>query len=198
MDDVDGEVARASNKQSLEGLHFEFLQEYIHRACLGIGLGIGLFRLYDNDIYLYLGFLLTFVFTIRFAITSLLKSILRKGVIDKKINTSVLDADIQRRLDEKFKKSHSWSDRNIFLKIFGIYPSGLLFSIEFFSPILLILIIIEYLLSIYINFPLTQIVIVLPIYLFIVGMVRLIDVVGFISKLEKDRPITSFLNELSE
>lgn len=199
LDYTDGEVARATNKQSLEGLHFEGMQDYIYYTCLGLGLGIGLFRLYQSEIHLYLGFFLTFVFIVRYAMTDLLKSVLRKGVIDKKISKTLSDKNIQKKLLDKISKDHSWADRNIFLRMFGIHPPGLIYSIEFIGPILVVLALIEYLVSIYINFPLTvygQAIGILSIYLFVVGIAKLIEIVSFITKMVKNKYITNFLNEL--
>jgi len=199
MDDTDGEVARATNKQSLEGLYFEGLQDYIYYSCLGLGLGIGLFRLYQSEIHLYLGFLLTFVFIVGYAMTDSLKPVLRKAVIDKKISKNLSDKDIRKKLWDNIDKHGSWTERNIFLRMFGIHPSGLVYSIEFIGPILVVLALIEYLVSIYINFPqivYSQTIGILSIYLFVVGIGKLIRIVSFITKMVKNKYITNFLNEL--
>jgi len=201
FDYTDGEVARIQNKQSLEGQHFEYMQEYIYRCCLGIGLGVGLFSLYRSHIYLYLGFLLTFLLIVEYAIGDLLKSVLRKGIIDKMISKTISDRDIQKELQEKMTEGHNWAEQNIFLRLFGVYPPGLIFSSVVISLILVVLTIIEYLLSIFTNFPLAmygQTVGILSIYLLIVSIVKLIEVTILILKLEKDRPITKFLEELSK
>ena len=198
LDYTDGEVARATNKQSLEGLHFEFMQDYIYYCCLGIGLGIGLFRLYQSEIYLYLGFLLTFTLIVEYATTSLLKSISRKGVIDNKIKMNISDSKFQKKLRTKFFEGHSWKNRNIFLKLFGIYPAGLVFTLELIAPILIVLSLIEFFLGIYINFPITiygQIVGIMPFYLFIFSIIKLIGIINFVYKMETNRHITNFLKQ---
>ena len=118
MDEVDGEVARATNQVTTAGKYFEIMQEYVCQLCLGIGLGIGMFKLYDNITYLYLGFFLMLFSTIS-CTTSFIK-----------------------------REYSNWQDQNIFLKLFNLYPAGLFFSNEFIAPILITLIVVEVLLNI--------------------------------------------------
>ena len=199
MDHVDGEIARALNKESFEGLYLEALEDYIYFCCLGAGLAIGLFKLYESEVYLYAGFILTALFIIENATTNSVKFVLRKGIIDKKIGKNLSDKDLQKMIFSRIEGSDSWQSRNLFLRIFGINPPGLFYCFEFISPILIVLALIEYYLISYGNYMWIvygQVVGILSLYIFAVGIVKLIKIVRFIAKLKNDRHITAFLNEL--
>ena len=80
LDCADGEVARIQNPnvmdekyKNIEGPFLDGVAHYIYPICLGIGLGIGAFRLYSNEIYLLLGVILTLLFIQEVALVELLK-----------------------------------------------------------------------------------------------------------------------------
>lgn len=196
MDMSDGEVARIQNKKSIEGLYFDRVSHYVFSCCFGLGLGFGLYRLYQSDIYIILGFLFTFAFVMENAMLDLLKSTLRKNIINKKIKT--LDEHIYQKLMHNVNEGHSWLDCNIFSKLAGIYPfQGIIYTDTFITPILMCLTLIEYSLIVFsgastIYRPFR----IIALYLLIVSISKIIWIIGFIYKMEKNRYITSTLNKL--
>ena len=56
MDMADGEVARIQDSSSMEGVYFDRISHYIFSICMGLGLGFGLYRLYQNDVYILIYF----------------------------------------------------------------------------------------------------------------------------------------------
>ncbi|MBW2976268.1 hypothetical protein KY347_02370 [Candidatus Woesearchaeota archaeon] len=206
LDMSDGEVARIQNPKAMtkyrkwEGVYFDTAGHFIEPICLGAGLGVGLAHLYNNGIYVTWGIILAIIFTLEYALPELVKSYFRRGIIERGIGLKEGLKSLQNRLIKRINKGRSWSDQNIFLKVFGVYPfGGLIFSREFFVPILIVLAGIEYLISPYTNLPLVlygQAVGILSIYLFVVGIIKLIKIAGFILSLKKNTPISDFLKEL--
>jgi len=206
LDCSDGEVARIQNPKAMDPLHkitegpyFDAVAHFIEPICLGAGLGIGLFYLYNSRMYITLGILFAILFTLEYALKELVRSYFRRGIIERKIRLNKELKYVQKQLMDRISEGHSWSEQNIFLKLFGIYPPGLIYSREFIVPILILLVIIEYSLTRFTDFPQIlygQTIGILSVYLFIVGFVKLIKVVRFISKLKKNKYITNLLNEL--
>lgn len=197
LDCSDGEVARIQNpdasnplKKVMEGPYFDGVGHFIEPICLGAGLGIGLYHLYGMEIYLTLGALLAIILTLEFALNELVRSYFRRGIIERKIKLKKDLKHVQKELMERIGGS-SWPKRNVFLKIFSIYPQGLFYSREFFDPILIILIIIELL-----GFGSIMGITILPSYILVTGAVKLVKIVALIAKLNGKRLITATLNEL--
>ena len=205
LDCSDGEVARIQNselanpqKKITEGSYFDSVGHFIEPICLAMGLGIGLFHLYSEEIYLILGVILAVILTLEFALNELVRSYFRRGIIERKIELKEDLKFVQKQLMEKIG-GKPWSGQNIFLKTLGIYPQGLVYSREFFDPILIFLAIVEYILHNYIGFAPVLYGYswgILPAYAVIVGIVKLIKISRFILKLKKREYITGFLNEL--
>lgn len=186
MDSADGDVARIQDKKSIEGAYFDEIGHYIYSCCLGFGLGHGLYKLYNMEIFLILGLILSVVFAVEYAIVYALGSVVRQKILEKKIWNYIY-------------KNRSWGTSNFFTKIFGIYPfQGLVYSYYFIVPITLTLFIIDYFLSGASAFPLTLFGFrfgFAPLYLFIVGGVKLIWILTLILKMNKWSYITRFLEK---
>jgi len=203
LDMSDGEVARIQNTASIEGLYFDRISHYIYSVCFGLGLGFGLYRLYQNDIYLILGFVFTFVFILENAISDLLKALSRETIINKKIsiklhtnNKQNIAEHFQKRLMDKISGGKSFGKRNIFSRLVGIYPSqGVIYTDTFTGPIFIILTVVEYFLSMFANFPVIfgYSLGIIPAYAIIVSLSKTIWIVHFIYKMEIKRYITATL-----
>ena len=204
LDTSDGEVARIQNKTSIEGIYFDRISHYLYSCCLGIGLGLGLYRLYKNDIYIVLGFLFMLVFILENAIYDMLKSVLRQGIINKNLykkkfnRTQMLDKYLLHIFMERLNKGREWSKSSISSKLFSIYPfQGLIYSDTFTRPLLIVLAVFEYLLSIFVGFPFGHNIIgIVPIYILIVTISKAIWIVWIIYSIEKHRYITTTLNNV--
>ena len=205
FDMSDGEVARLRNETSLEGIYFDRISHYIYSCCLGLGLGFGLYRLHYSNIYLILGFLFTLGFILENAINDILKSVLREGIINKNRYKKIFnylqkqDKYYQQRLIDNTSKYYSWAKSNIFSKLVAIYPfQGLIYSDTFTTPILIILFILEPLISIFAGLPIIyeNTIGVIPMYLFIVSISKIIWIIWFIYNMEKYRHITTTLNKV--
>jgi len=206
MDMSDGEVARIQNNLSIEGLYFDRVGHYIYSVCLGIGLGLGLYRIYQNDIYIIFGFIFTLVFVLENALHDLLRWLLKESNIKNKINSkksfTKVKQSIDRNIEQKLManiEGGSWENNNILSKLVGIYPlQGLIYSDTFTGPILIVLSAIEYALSSFIEIPVifgypAGIIVT---YILIVNFSKTIWILGFIYKMEKNRYVSKFLNEL--
>jgi len=195
MDMSDGEVARIENKKSLEGIYFDRISHYVYTCCLGLGMGLGFFRLYEKDYMLLLAFFFTMAFVLENAAIDMLKSVLREGF--DKIKAARKEAyssedyykRAQKKIFSRINANHSWAESNIFIKLFGILPiQGLIYSDTFIAPILLLLTIIE------IQFNFT----ILPFYLLIVSFSKAAWIIFFLAKIEMKRSITGILGEANE
>lgn len=206
LDCSDGEVARIVNPKAMdpkhkkiEGSYFDAVGHFIEPICLGAGLGIGLYHMYNGEIYILLGVILAILLTLEYALNELVRSYFRKGIIERGIKLKDSLKGTHERLMENIAGKSVWSKQNKFLKIFGVYPPGLLYSREFIPIIFLLLVFVEYLTGSYIRIKFVfywQIVGILPIYFFIIIGVKLIKTIIFISKIKKNEPITGFLNQL--
>ena len=198
----DGEVARIQNKTSIEGLYFDRLSHYIFACCFGIGVGFGLYRLYQSEIYLSLGFLFTLVLVVENAKSDLLNSLFRKEVIDKKISSKTASSEkpdryFQKKLAEEIHNGKSWTQGNIATKLIGIYPfQGLIFGDTFITtPILFALAITEYILNTSMSFP-PYIVGLMPMYIIMISAVKIINISIFIIELKRKRYITRRIKKM--
>lgn len=201
LDDSDGEVARIQNSYSIEGVYLDRVGHYIFILCLGFGLGFGLYKLYNNEVYIALGFIFTFVLVLEHAIFDLLRSSLRQRLIEHVLNKNKISKDDVHEIDmtRMVNKGYVFSKQNLFSKIFSIYPvQGLLYSDHIPTAIFTILMVFDYFLSAFLNihfvfynfaFGLTAV------YILVFSISKIIWVIGFIYKLEKSRYITKFLKE---
>ncbi len=201
IDMSDGEVARWQNATSKEGVYFDRISHYIFALCFGIGFGIGLSRLYGNDVFLFLGFIFTFGFITENAIIDSTKYLLREGLIRaniKEIKSKTMkefDKDIWKKLMAAVYKGQSWNTSSKFAKIFGIIPfQGLVFMDYYVPPTFTALALIEYFLAKYAGFsPLYGFLSLMGSYLILVSISKISWIVHFSYKIEKNRIITSIL-----
>jgi phosphatidylglycerophosphate synthase len=204
MDMSDGEVARIVDKKSAEGLYFDRLSHYIFSCCLGFGLGFGLYNLYHNDTYILLGFIFTFVFLIENAVQDLLKLVAREKIMGKKTPKKLaglykedLDRWITKHIMDSMFKGRSWSKSSIFSKIVGIYPyQGIIYTDTFTILILAVLAAGEYYLSFTNLTAYGYTIKLIPLYLVVVSLSKIIWIVTFLSKMEQHRYLTDFLNKV--
>ena len=183
LDDSDGEVARIQKSHSAEGVYLDRVGHYIYSFCLGMGLAIGIFRLHKNEVYLMISAIFTFAIIIEHSIIDLLKSTLRKKVLEESFNKTVKkDRAHQIEMTRMVNESRAFSKQDIFLKIFGVYPiQGLLYSEHIYTLLIGALILGEYLLAI-----------LIPIYLLVIAISKIIWIAGFLYRLDKSRYITKF------
>lgn len=197
LDDSDGEVARIQKSHSIEGVYLDRIGHYIYSLSFGIGLGVGMERLYGNILYALIGFLFTFVIIIEHSVIDLLKSTLRQKVIEesfgKKLRTErVHRIDMTRMVNE----GRSFSELSIFSKIFSIYPiQGLFYSEHIYTLAITFLILGEYLLNL-LGFPFVVnsfvFGFVLPLYISIIVVSKSVWLIGFVYRLNRTRYITKF------
>ena len=201
FDTSDGEVARLQNKISIEGIYFDRISHYLYTCCLGIGLGFGMYRLYMNDIYINLGFLFALVLVLENSIKDLLRFYLIERFPKKSnrfFSLSKTYSYIQEQLNKRIYSGHQWEKGNIISKLVGILPfQGIAYSDAHAPPILIVLAIFEYLLSIFFGFPFKYNIIgIVPVYILIVTISKIIWIVWFIYRIEKYRYITTTLNKV--
>ena len=195
FDASDGDLARIKKEQNLEGLFFDEISHFIEAICFGFGIGIGMHKLYQNDIYLLLGFIVAIALILEHSIGSIIKSVLRMGIIDNKIKNQT-NHNIQRSFNNFVNRGKDWSEGNFISKVIGIHHvQGLLYSIYFIYPVTIVIAIVEsYLINIGLNFELYGLNFgLIPIYLFIMSLVKLNWVILFYHKMNRDRYITNFL-----
>lgn len=208
LDCCDGEVARIQNPKAMEGPHkniegiyFDAIGHFIFPICLGMGLGTGLYRLYGSELYILLGFFLSILFTLEVAVTNeLVRSYFRKGIIERGISGKISDKDLHNRLMGKINEGRSWSDGNIFSRLFRIYPfQGLAYSVEFIIPILIFLTLIDNLIGPYIGIPVYAYGVYfgfVSIYLFVIAVFKTIRISEFVYRMKTRKYITTFLDEM--
>ncbi len=198
FDQSDGEAARLQNRGSIEGIYLDIINHYIYGCCIGLGLGYGLSRLYHNEIYIVLGFILTLIFVLEYAIPHVLNSIVVKGLIDNKTYDKIESVDkVRKLLDRYIYGGRSWANSNIISKLVGIYPfQGLIFSVHFILPIILMLTLMEIFLSASFEFPILIYGLnigLISSYLFVLATSKIIWIIGYISRIVRNRLITKFL-----
>ena len=207
IDMSDGEVARIQNAGSTEGVFFDRVSHYINSTCLGVGLGFGLYRIYLNDIYIYIGFLFALAFTLEYAVAHSFKGIILEKTASNEGKRKIYSIDKVRKLNDDVQKKVikdingkiSWDKANIFSKLLRIFPfQGIIYSDTFSLLILLILSVIEYFLSSNMIFPITYGIAIgiIPIYLLIVSISKIIWFIYFILKMEKNRYLTERTDKL--
>lgn len=201
IDMSDGEVARWQNATSKEGVYFDRISHYIFALCFGTGLSIGLSKFYGSDIFLFLGFIFMFGFIIENAIIDSTKYLLREGLTKhgkiKSNGMKIFDKEMWGKLMAAVYKGQSWNTSNKFAKIFGILPfQGLIFMDYYVPPTFTALALIEYFLTKYAGFiPLYGIFGLIGTYLILVSISKMLWIVHFSYKIEKDRSITKTLNQ---
>ena len=204
LDCCDGEVARISNpntmqsKMNMEGAYFDSVGHLIYPVCLGVGLGIGLFRFYNNQIYLVLGALLSILFALEYGLSQFAKFYLRRGVLNRNIKLGMTDKKLQQELGKRMNKNMSLAKKNIFVRLFSIYPvQGLFYVGEFIYPIAIILILIEVYANDYLkNIVLLQGIGLLMSYIWLLAFAKTIWIVNFIHRMKKKKYISALLQDL--
>lgn len=207
LDMSDGETARLLNATSIEGVYFDRISHYVYSFCLGLGIGFGLNKIYNNDFYIFFGVLFALAFILENAIIDLIKSLLVEGAVRKKIgakhslyyDSKNIEGSLLQRFLEDLNQGRSWEKRNIFSKMCGVYPNqGLLYSDTFTAPILLVLALIELFLNFIFGIPSIQgypIGLVL-LYAAISSISKIIWVITIILRIEIKRSITKTLKEV--
>jgi len=197
IDSSDGDVARITNDKSSEGLFFDEISHYLWAMSLGIGLGFGLTKLYNNDIYLTLGIIVATSIVLEHVVDFALRSNVRKEAIDN--NIKMEDYTLIQGIYNYICHEKNWGQGNLVKKIFGIYPfKGHLYTLHFLCPILIILAIVDFVIYFIFGF---QIVIygviagLMPLYLTVASAVRMVWVSIFIYKMKKNMYITQFINK---
>lgn len=196
LDCSDGEIARIRNPdvmdekhKNIEGPFLDAVAHYIYPICLGMGLGIGTFRLYNNEIYLLLGVILTLLFVQEVALMELLKSYYRKAIIGRKIKAS--DKETLQKVMNEMYNGKTWEKQNFFAKFFSMYPfQGLFYTTEFIIPVLIVLTIIESTTALTIS--------IITIYLIIITMQKFIYFFSFISKIKNRMFITKIIQRMQK
>src|SRR3989338_4760068 len=152
-----------------------------------MGLGIGAFRLYSNEIYLLLGVILTLLFIQEVALVELLKSYYRKAIIGRKIKVS--DKETLQKMMYEMYDGRTWEKQNFFAKLFSMYPfQGLLYTTEFIIPVLIVLAILESVVMPAIS--------IIAMYMIIITIQKLIHFSSFIWKVKKTMFMTKVIQRL--
>lgn len=200
MDMSDGEVARIQNASSIEGQYFDRVSHYIFSLCIGIGFGVGLFKLYGSEIYLLLGFIFALVFVLEFGMKDLLKFFLREAVIriDKKriekLGMKEIDRLVWKKFSEIMYKGKAWEQGNIISRLFGFYPfQGLIFVDTIVIPIFVFLTLTEYYIASSGGLIYGYSVKLLAIYIVVMCVSKSIWIISLIYKIEMKRTITNAL-----
>ena len=194
LDMSDGEVARFTNPKAMdvmykdiEGPYFDTFSSRIFNICFTMGLGIGLYHLYDNEVFIIMGAILTLVFTMEVVQFSSMMDYLKRGVIDRGLNNNLSNKKIQDELIKEVNKGRSWSEQNIFMRLFGILPfQGLIYSRDLIVMILMLFVLIEWISGI----------IILPFYVFTVITVKTIRISHRVYKINKEKYMSKVLIRL--
>ena len=205
MDMSDGEVARIQNSPSIEGMYFDRISHYIFSLSIGIGFGIGLTKLYNNEIYLLLGFIFALAFMLEFAMKDLLKFFLREAIIKigkkgiQKLSMKEIDRIIWKKFTQGMYKGKSWEQGNFLSRLIGFYPfQGLIYIDTIVIPIFIVLIAIESYFAIagreiiFYGYEISLV----AFYVIIICISKLIWISLFIYKIERYRHITNTLKEI--
>ena len=191
LDVCDGEISRFTNKRSLEGVYFDRINHYVFSCCFGIGMGLGLAKLFNNYIFNLLGLIFALIFILESAINDILKSFLREGILNQKSQlpkTPNLDKFLQKKLLDNIYDNCYWEHGNLFSKALGIYPhQGLIYTDTLTIPVFLFITGATLFLD--------KFIIMIPLYLLIVTISKVIWTIRFIYKMEKNRYITSTLEK---
>lgn len=205
LDCSDGEVARIQNPKamndlhkSIEGPYFDGVAHFIYSTFLGVGLGMGLSRIYNDELYLTLGVFLTLFFVLERAFIELLISGYRRAIINRKIKYAS-DKETLTQIMDEMHNGRSWSDGNILSRLAAIYPfQGLIYTTEYIPLILVFLIAIEYSMGNFINFPIFHGITfsIITTYLLIVIIEKSIYYIIFVFKLHKNAYITKVIEKM--
>jgi len=205
LDDCDGEIARLTDSRSVEGVYLDRVGHYVLSLSLGMGFGLGLYRLYNEEIYLALGFIFTLVLVLDNVLKDGIKSSLRENIlkIEKKrllkMESNNLDKNLYHNFLNNMFDGKTWNQGNIVSKIIGIYPfQGLIYTETFIIPLLLLLTLIEQGLVMFVNLPeiYGYVLGLMAIYILIISISKSIWLLGFIYKIEKKRSISRTLKKL--
>ena len=203
----DGELARIQNPRTMEGqfrnmegAYFDSVAHLFYPVCIGMGFGIGLYRMYNSSLYFILGVALSILFVLEYGMMEFAKSYFRRGLIDRKIKVVVSDKEYQNEFVKILDAGYSPLKRNILEKLFGIYPfQGLFYLGEFVLPISIALILLEP----YANAYLAPFISLknynaglLPLYLILVVFVKSIWTVSFVYRMYKRKYITRYLDDV--
>lgn len=206
MDMADGEVARIQGSSSMEGVYFDRVSHYIFSICMGLGLGFGLYRLYQNDVYIIIGFAFASVFIVENAILDLLKLSVRQGVINNKIliqkliksDKKNIDECLQQKTAENINEGKSWQKSNILSKITAVYPfQGVIYTDTFTIPIFILIAIVESISHLFGFLVISGYIIrIVPLYMIIVSISKIIWIICFILNMKKKGYITRIIKSV--
>ena len=207
LDCSDGEVARIQNPKAMDNLHkgiegpyFDGFAHFIYSTSFGMGLGVGMFKLYGNEIYLSLGMFLTLFFVLERAFIELIISSYRKAIINREIKVAS-DKQILDRIMNEMHNGRSWSENNILSRLAGVHPfQGLVYTAEYIPLILISLTIREFFIVQSINFPVFYGITfsILTIYASILIIEKFIYYANFVFNLKKNRYITKVIEEVQK
>ena len=206
FDMSDGEVVRIQNSHSIEGAYYDRISHYVFGISLAMGLGMGLYRLYGQELYILLGSAFSLVIILENAMRDSLRLFLRVGLAkigkgkDITKNLKQIDRDIRKKFLGNMHQGKEWAEGNFVAKSIGIYPEqGLIYSESMMIPILGALTIVEYVLASYFYieavFSGFHIGLIAP-YIALVSAVKAVYIIIFIYGLEKKRPLTSTIKSL--
>ena len=204
LDCCDGEVARIRDPNAMnplrkktEGAYFDTLGHFITPIFLGCGIGVGLYKLYGDEIFITLGVILSVLLTLEYAVSEVARSFFRKGVIERKIALKNNLKNVQKILDLQMDNAILWEERSLTSKIIGVYKAqGLAFSKEFMAIVLLFLAILEY--NLPMNFSSIFNVSLTPLSLFLAALVlvKLVNISSFVIRLNRHKYITAYLEKI--
>src|SRR3989344_5714655 len=192
LDSSDGDIARILNQKSFEGIFFDEMSHYVWSICFGTGIGVGLSKIYNNGIYLYLGLAITLIITLEHSITYAMRSSIKTGMMEMGMPLKNY-RPVMGRLLWNTQKKIVWSKTSIIHKLFGIYPfNGLFYSAYFSCPILIILTLTEYIFRNKMDYPISVVGFIVP-YLLVLFIAKLIWILAFYYNMERHRYITDAL-----
>ena len=121
LDCSDGIVARYKKKFSLNGIYLDHLGHYLCNPLLLISFGIGTYKIYGEEIYLFLGLAAAIFFLLNKSIT---------------LNPSWYSKDKQEKIISNSKSSMLKNERSIFYFAFALFRLEYFFNFMFWGLIL--------------------------------------------------------------
>ena len=207
LDCSDGEVARIQNPKAMDNLHkgiegpyFDGFAHFIYSTCLGMGLGVGMFKLYGNEIYLTLGMFLTLFFVLERAFIELIISGYRKAIINRRIKATS-DKKVLDSIMNEMCNGRSWSDSGLLSRLVGIHPfQGLIYTAEYIPIILIFIVIVEFFTSQFLKFPVLYGITfsLMTIYASIMVIEKFIYYAIFVFNLKKKSYITKVIEKMQK
>lgn len=203
FDMSDGEVVRIQNTHSIEGAYYDRISHYAFSLCLAAGLGIGLYKMHQNEMYIFLGLSFAFVMIMENAMSDALKLFLKPSMGSSKNLKKDLKG-MGKAVREKFQnymhQGKSWEKGSFISKIAGIYPfQGLAYSDSTMIPAFMALAFVEYSLTTFFSISLGlygYIISLMATYILLIIISKTLWILAFIYKLEKNRPITNAVEKI--